>query len=284
VIYENLSESVKYIRSQCDVKPRIGLILGSGLGAFAQSIHQEWAQDYSQIPHFGATSVEGHKGTLIIGKLDDIPVVLLQGRLHLYEGYTMVQVVFPTRTLALLGVEALIVTNAAGGIARGMKPGDFMVIKDHINLMGDNPLKGKNMDQIGPRFPDMSEAYDPAFHKIAYSLGKKTLKMRVSSGVYAAVTGPTYETPAEVRYLQKIGVDAVGMSTVPEVIAANHFGIRVCGLSCITNLGAGLSKEKLSHADVTATGKAVEEKFKIYVQELIRKIAENLDGSAKKSR
>jgi purine-nucleoside phosphorylase len=281
--YENLSESVKHIRSHCSLKPRIGVILGSGLGNFADSVSQEWSQEYAQIPHFGSTSVEGHKGALIIGKLSEVPVALLQGRLHLYEGHSMTQVVFPTRTLALLGIEALIVTNAAGGTARGMKPGDFMVIADHINLMGDNPLRGKNMDQVGPRFPDMTEAYDVNFQKIAVKIGKK-LKVRVRSGVYAGVLGPTYETPAEVRYLQKIGTDAVGMSTVPEVIAANHFGLRVCGVSCITNLAAGISKERLSHDEVTTTAKAVEPKFKIFLQELIVKIAENLDGSDKKGR
>ena len=155
MIYENLSESVNYIRSQCQVKPRIGLILGSGLGSFAKSVHQEWAADYSQIPHFGVTSVEGHKGTLIIGRTpaNDIPIAVMQGRLHMYEGHSISQVVFPARTLALLGIEALIVTNAAGGLSKKMEPGDFMVINDHINLMGDNPLRGKNMDQIGPRFP-----------------------------------------------------------------------------------------------------------------------------------
>jgi purine-nucleoside phosphorylase len=277
MISEQLHDSVSYIRTQCPMKPKIGLILGSGLGTFAQTIKQEWSAEYNQIPHFGSTSVEGHHGKLILGHMEDIPVAVLQGRIHLYEGNNMNQVVHPTRTLSMLGIQALIVTNAAGGLSRGMRAGDFMVIEDHINLMGDNPLRGKNMDQLGPRFPDMTEAYDKSFTKIALKGAKKS-GLRVHRGVYVGLLGPTYETPAEVRYIQKIGGNAVGMSTVPEVIAANHFGVRVCGVSCITNLAAGISAHKLSHSDVTTTAKAVEEKFKNFVALLVRQIAESLDG------
>lgn len=274
-IYENLHETVEFIRSKTQLKPRVGIILGSGMGSVAEIVKSEVTLDYSTIPYFGSTSVEGHRGRLVLGHVGDTPVALLQGRLHLYEGHSMAQVVFPTRVLSMLGVEALIVTNAAGGLSKKMSPGDFMVISDHINLMGDNPLKGKNLDQIGPRFPDMTEAYDREFLNLALGVAKK-LKIPMTSGVYIGLQGPTYETPAEVRYLQIIGGQAVGMSTVPEVIAANHFGVRVCGISCITNPAAGISKKKLSHAEVTEVAKHVENQFKSFVSDLIFKIAENL--------
>lgn len=282
MISQRLAETVQHIRSKTPLKPRIGLILGSGLGAFAESIKSEWSAEYSLVPHFGTTSVEGHKGRLIMGHIGDVPVAALQGRLHVYEGYTMNEVVFPTRTLSMLGIQVLLVTNAAGGLNKKLKPGDFMAISDHINLMGDNPLIGKNMDQIGPRFPDMTEAYDKALVKLSLKCGKKN-GLRIKSGVYIGLPGPTYETPAEVRYLQKIGGNAVGMSTVPEVIAANHFGIRVCGVSCITNFAAGISSEKLSHKEVTMTGKLVEKKFQAFVASLVPQIAEHLDETNQKS-
>jgi purine-nucleoside phosphorylase len=279
MLYDDLSETVSHIRSQCPLKPRIGLILGSGLGSFVDKIEQVWSQPYSEIPHFGSTSVEGHKGRLILGHLGKVPVVVLQGRIHYYEGHSMNEVVFPTRTMAMLGIEALVVTNAAGGLSKRMRAGDFMAITDHINLMGDNPLKGKNMDQLGPRFPDMSEAYDKRLTKHVQQIGKKS-KLRMTSGVYIGLAGPTYETPAEVRYLQKVGGQAVGMSTVPEVIAANHFGLRVCGISCITNPAAGISKVKLSHEDVTATAKKIEPKFQKLISTLVETIAKDLDESS----
>jgi purine-nucleoside phosphorylase len=282
MISEQLSETVSYIRSKTQVKPRIGLILGSGLGAFAESIKVDWSAEYSLVPHFGTTSVEGHKGRLIIGHIDDVPVAALQGRLHVYEGYNMSEVVFPTRTLAMLGIEVLLVTNAAGGLLKKMKPGHFMAIDDHINLMGDNPLRGKNMDQVGPRFPDMTEAYDKRLVKLSMKCGKK-IGLKIQPGVYIGLPGPTYETPAEVRYLQKIGGSAVGMSTVPEVIAANHFGVRVCGVSCITNLAAGLSKAKLDHKEVTDTAKLVEVKFQDFVRLLVKEIAGHLDETNRTS-
>ncbi len=275
-IYERLHETVEFIRSKTQAKPRIGIILGSGMGSVAEIVKSEEVLDYSTIPYFGTTSVEGHKGRLILGHVEKAQVALLQGRLHLYEGHSMNQVVFPTRVLSMLGIEALIVTNAAGGLSKKMSPGDFMTITDHINLMGDNPLKGKNLDQIGPRFPDMTEAYDSKFAEISMKLAKK-LKIEMTSGVYIGLQGPTYETPAEVRYLQTIGGHAVGMSTVPEVIAANHFGVRVCGISCITNLAAGISKKKLSHSEVTEVGKQVESQFKVFVTELISHLTENLN-------
>lgn len=271
MLSDELSEAKSYIRSQCPTKPMVGIILGSGMGSFAESIQKECEIEYDRIPHFGTTSVAGHHGKLIIGTVAGVSVAALQGRLHYYEGYTMPQVVFPTRTLAMLGIKVLVVTNAAGGLKKNMKPGDFMVIEDHINLFGDNPLKGKNLDELGPRFPDMTDAYDKGLVKLALACAKKS-KLRVTKGVYVGLPGPTYETPAEVRYLQKIGGTAVGMSTVPEIIAANHFGIRAVGVSCITNQAAGISKNKLSHEEVTQTGKMIETQFKDFITLLVKSI------------
>ncbi len=270
---EQLAEAKTFIRSNSQIKPVLGLILGSGMGSFADSIEKEASMDYERIPYFGKTSVAGHTGRLIMGHVKGVPVAALQGRLHYYEGYDMSQIVFPTRTLALLGIKVLLVTNAAGGLNRRMRAGDFMVINDHINLMGDNPLKGKNIDELGPRFPDMTEAYDSALAKIALKCGKEA-NLRVTSGVYVGMPGPTYETPSEVRMLQKIGGNAVGMSTVPEVIAANHFGIRTVGISCITNQAAGLSKQKLSHEEVTLTAQRIESQFKDFVTCLVSDIGQ----------
>jgi purine-nucleoside phosphorylase len=275
LLADQLSEAKGFIRTHSKLKPVIGLILGSGMGSFAESIQAETILEYERIPHFGTTSVAGHHGKLILGHVEGIPIAALQGRLHYYEGYTMPQVVFPTRTLAMLGIKVLIVTNAAGGLKKTMNPGDFMIINDHINLMGDNPLKGKNMDDLGPRFPDMTEAYDPHLTKLALKCAKQS-KLKATTGVYIGLTGPTYETPAEVRYLQKLGGDAVGMSTVPEVIASNHFGIRTCGISCITNKAAGLSKQKLSHDEVTETAKTIESKFKDFVTLLVKCTGEHI--------
>ncbi len=275
---EELSEAKNFIRQNTQLKPVIGLILGSGMGAFAESINKDCVLEYERIPYFGKTSVAGHQGRLILGHVEGIPIAALQGRLHLYEGYSMSQVVFPTRTLAMLGIQVLIVTNAAGGLKKSMNAGDFMILNDHINLMGDNPLRGKNLDELGPRFPDMTEAYDKSFVKLGLKLAKQN-KLRVTSGVYVGLPGPTYETPAEVKYLQKIGGDAVGMSTVPEVIAANHFGIRTCGISCITNKAAGISKQKLSHGEVTDTAKKIETQFKGFITAMVKTIGSKINGS-----
>ena len=259
-IQANLEESAAFIRSRTQLKPRIGIVLGSGLGAFVDQMQIETSLPYDEIPGFVAPTVEGHGGRLVLGTVDGVAVACLQGRIHYYEGHTMASVVHPTRTIAMLGIESLMLTNSSGGLDPNMKPGDFMIIDDHINLMGDNPLKGPNLAQLGPRFPDMSEAYDRKLNaKMEEILSKQGI--RYSRGVYCGVSGPTYETPAEVRYLQKIGGSAVGMSTVPEAIAANHLGLRVCALACITNPAAGLESKKLSHEDVTQTAKLVEDKF-----------------------
>lgn len=270
-IVESLESSVAYIRSVCPpskLKPRVAVVLGSGLGSFVNNVDVEVAIPYTDVPGFIPPSVEGHKGRLILGHVKGVPTAVLQGRIHYYEGHSMATVAHPVRTAALLGCEIVMLTNSAGGLDPSMKPGDFMVIDDHINLMGDNPLKGPNIEAFGPRFPDMTEAYD---RKLSGAMAEILTKMGVKHyrGVYCGVSGPTYETPAEVRYLQQLGGKAVGMSTVPETIAANHLGIRVCALSCITNLAAGLSQNKLSHDEVTETARAVESKFGQFLVQFI---------------
>lgn len=264
-----LTQTVDAIKLHSSVKPKLGIVLGSGLGGITSSMNIETSLDYHEIPHFKNTTVSGHQGKLLLGRLGKTEVAVLQGRIHFYEGHSMSEVVYPVRTLAMLGVERLLVTNSAGGLDTSMAPGDFMVIEDHINLMGDNPLKGPNIAQLGPRFPDMTEAYDKKLTQKLLQIIEK-VGARYHRGTYAAVSGPTYETPAEVRMLKMLGGGAVGMSTVPEVIAANHLGLRVCAFSCITNLAAGFSKNKLSHQEVTDTARNVE----AALAQIIRSFAE----------
>lgn len=271
MVFEKLTETVKYIRSAVPSKPRIGITLGSGLGAFVKDVEVEHTLPYKDIPNFMPTTVEGHPGNLIFGKVGAQSVVILQGRNHYYEGHNMDTVVFPTRTLALLGIETLILTNSAGGFGETMQAGDFMIIEDHINLMGINPLMGPNIKELGPRFPDMTDAYDKKHVEKMEQIFQKH-GTRYHKGIYCGVSGPTYETPAEVRYLKLIGGKAVGMSTVPEVIAANHLGLRVAALSCITNLAAGISRQKLSHQEVTDTAKKVEQQFTTFLKEFVQQI------------
>jgi purine-nucleoside phosphorylase len=266
-----LDEALKYIRSKTSFAPEVGVTLGSGLGAFVNEIKAELVLPFQDIPHFMPTTVEGHKGNLIFGKIGNKNVVALQGRNHYYEGHTMDMVVFPTRVLAKLGIKTLVLTNSAGGLGDGMQAGDFMIIADHINLMGTNPLLGPNIKEFGPRFPDMTEAYDQRLVEKLESLFKKQ-NIRYHKGVYGGLTGPTYETPSEVRYLKMIGCSAVGMSTVPETIVANHMGVKVAGISCITNLAAGISKNKLSHDEVTETAKHVEKDFCWLVSSFIQSL------------
>lgn len=258
--FSHLNEAVTFIQSKCATTPEVGLTLGSGLANFAQKVDVEFKIPFSEIPHFSPSRVVGHPGQLIIGRLNGKSVAVLQGRIHFYEGHSMQQVVFPTRVLGRLGVKTHIVTNAAGGIDPKMTPGHLMIISDHINLTGDNPLRGENLDELGPRFPDMTHPYDTSLMASLEGLMKK-YNVNSSQGVYCGVAGPTYETAAEVKYLQKIGGKAVGMSTVPEVIAARHMGLRVAGISCITNLATGISQEKISHDDVTLAAKRVEAQF-----------------------
>lgn len=271
-VLDKLQETTQYIRSKSQMKPQVGIVLGSGLGALVNHLEIECEIPYDEIPHFATPSVEGHSGRLVLGKLHGTPLAVLQGRVHYYEGHTMEQVVYPIRTLAMLGIETAILTNSAGGLNPKMKSGDFMVIEDHINLMSNNPLMGPNIKNLGPRFPDMTEAYDKKLTE--QMVGVLTeLKIPHWKGIYCGVSGPTYETPAEVKFLQIIGGSAVGMSTVPESIAANHLGLRVCAVSCITNPAAGIHTQKLTHDEVTEIAHSVETQFCDFFDKLISKLS-----------
>lgn len=268
---QKLTETASFIKSKTKIKPRIGIILGSGLGHFVQHMDIDATFPFHDIPHFIPPTVEGHSGNLILGSVEGVQIAALQGRLHYYEGHSMEIVAYPTRTLAALGIEILIVTNSAGGYGDGMNAGDFMVIEDHINMMGTNPLMGPNIKELGPRFPDMTEAYDRELLAVAERIFRSQ-KTFFHKGIYVGVTGPTYETPSEIKMFKMLGGKAVGMSTVPEVIAANHMGLRVAAISCITNLAAGITKNKLTHEEVTETAKRVEKKFCSFLKEYVVKI------------
>jgi purine-nucleoside phosphorylase len=252
----DLGEAVRFIQMRTALRPSIGLVLGSGLGAFARSLEKATAIPYGEIPRFPVSTAIGHSGELVVGHCQGVAVAVMSGRAHYYEGYTMPQVVFPVRVLGRLGVKTLILTNAAGSVNVNYKPGELMVIGDHINLMGGNPMVGPNEDQLGQRFFDMSEAYDPQLREIAEKACWKA-GVTVRKGVYLALSGPSYETPAEIRMLRTLGADAVGMSTVPETIAARHMGMRVLGISCITNMAAGVMKKPLDHREVLEVGEKV---------------------------
>lgn len=248
--------AAEFIQSRITVEPRVAVVLGSGLGGFVDAIENPSTIHYKDIPGWPVSTAMGHAGQLIVGMLAGVPVAALAGRAHLYEGYTPQQVVYGIRALDQLGVDALILTNAAGAVNPQLKPGQLALISDHINLLGANPLTGPNDEALGPRFPDMSEAYSKRYREIAREAAK-TLGIELAEGVYAAVPGPSYETPAEIRYLRAIGADLVGMSTVLETIAANHVGLKVLGISCVTNYAAGVTNQKLDHAEVLATGERV---------------------------
>ncbi|HLQ70603.1 MAG TPA: purine-nucleoside phosphorylase [Bacillota bacterium] len=254
------SEAKHVIQTYTSVKPEIGLILGSGLGVMADDIENPTIIPYEDIPHFPSSTVAGHKGCLVIGTLHNKNVVAMQGRFHYYEGYTMDQVTFPVRVMKELGIHSLIITNAAGGINHTFSPGDLMIIDDHLNLMGDNPLIGPNEAEFGVRFPDMSRVYDKVYMDIAQRCAKE-LNINLRSGVYVGNTGPTYETPAEIQMLRTLGGDAVGMSTVPEAIVAAHANLRILGISCISNMASGILDQPLSHDEVIETTKHVEKSF-----------------------
>lgn len=254
--FEQAEEAARFIASRAPLRPAVGLVLGSGLGAFAGSLEQPVRIPYGEIPHFPTSTAIGHSGELVIGLSEGTPVAVMAGRVHYYEGYSLEQVVFPVRVLGRFGVKVLVMTNAAGSVNVNYKPGELMVISDHVNYMGSNPLIGPNDERFGERFFDMSEAYDPRLRELAekacWSAG-----VPVRHGVYIAFTGPSYETPAEIKMCRTLGADAVGMSTVPEVIAARHMGIRVLGISCITNMAAGVIKKKLDHREVLEIGEKV---------------------------
>jgi purine-nucleoside phosphorylase len=270
-VYERAEHAARTLRARRAETPHVALVLGSGLGAFADDIEESVAVPYDEIPGFARATVEGHAGRLVLGKLEGVSVAVMQGRFHFYEGYALEEVTFPIRVLGLLGAKSLVLTNAAGGLNVALKQGALMVISDHLNLLGENPLRGPNDARFGPRFPDMSEVYDHEYQdaviQVAHEMG-----MELRRGIYAALSGPCYETPAEIRMLRLLGADAVGMSTVPEAIVARHMGLRVLGISCITNMAAGMVDEPIDHAEVMETGERVREKF----SELLRRVIPKL--------
>lgn len=265
---KKLDQTVEFLKSKIDYIPEIAVILGSGLGKLADFIEDAKVIPYGDIPNFPETTVAGHEGKLIFGTIKNRKVVAMKGRFHYYEGNDMDIVVYPIRVFKRLGIENLIVTNAAGGVNTSFKPGDLMLITDHISFFSENPLRGVNIDELGPRFPDMSVAYDKDLRALAFESSSK-LGIDLKAGIYSYCKGPSYESPAEIRALRNMSADAVGMSTVPETITARHMGMRVLGISCITNMAAGILDQPLNHAEVMETGKQVEKKFSELVSDII---------------
>lgn len=266
-VYEKLTACLESVRKKVDFQPELALILGSGLGDYADGIQIEQTIDYTEIEGFPTSTVAGHKGRFVFGYIKDVPVVIMQGRVHYYEGYPMSDVVLPTRLMGLLGAKKLILTNAAGGVNFDFHPGDFMLITDQITTAVPSPLIGENLDELGPRFPDMSEVYSRRMREIVKEKAQ-ALGIPLQEGVYMQFTGPSYETPAEIRMSRAMGADAVGMSTACEAMAARHMGMEVCGISCITNLAAGMTKAELNHAEVQETADRVSKQFKELITEI----------------
>ena len=264
-------EAAAYIQSQTKLQPRLALVLGSGLGAFADDLADKATIPYSGIPHFPVSTAEGHAGNLVIGKVADVPVAVMQGRVHYYEGHSMARVTFPMRVFSRLGLKGVLLTNAAGGISKGLKQGSLVVLSDHINLQGTNPLIGPNDSRFGPRFPDMTEAYAKDWRSLTLAEAKR-LGIDMQEGVYAAVPGPSYETPAEIRFLRTVGADVVGMSTVAEVIVARHCGMKVLAISVVTNMAAGILDQPINHAEVLETGRRIRGQFSELLRALIPKL------------
>jgi purine-nucleoside phosphorylase len=273
--FTNAESAALFLLDQTPLRPKIGLVLGSGLGAFADELSGATRVPYANIPFFPRSTAVGHAGQMVIGNADGIPVAAMQGRVHLYEGYSAREVAFPTRVFGRMGIRAVILTNAAGGINLEYKQGALVVLTDHINLQGQNPLVGANDDRFGPRFPDMTQAYCKPYREIALEAARKKGK-RLYQGVYAALTGPSYETPAEIRYLRAIGADLVGMSTVPEVITARHMGLKVLAISCVTNMAAGILDQVLNHQEVLETTERVKEDFIALVRAVLPGIAKDV--------
>jgi purine-nucleoside phosphorylase len=276
--FDHVSEAASLLRSKLgSLSPRIGIVLGSGLGAVADAVTEPVVVPYSQIPHFPQSTVEGHSGRIVAGLLGEVPVIVMQGRVHYYEGYSPLEVTFPLRVLGALGLQAVILTNAAGGIQEGYRVGQLVALSDHINFMGWNPLIGPNEPRFaarlsaGLRFPDMTEAYSKPLRALAQEAAKEE-DFALVEGIYLAVSGPSYETPAEIRTFRALGASLVGMSTVPETIVARHMGIEVLGISCVTNLAAGLGAKPLSQQEVIETGRQVERQFARLLQRLVPKI------------
>jgi purine-nucleoside phosphorylase len=267
--------AAKFILGKTKLRPRIGLVLGSGLGAFANDIAGAARIDYKNIPHFPRSTAIGHAGRMVIGKVADVPVAIMQGRVHFYEGYSQHEVIFPMRVMARMGIRAALLTNAAGGINTNFKQGCLVVLRDHINLQGTNPLIGPNEERFGERFPDMTQVYWKPYQAAALQEGKR-LGTEIAEGVYAALSVPSYETPAEIHYLRTIGADLVGMSTVPEVIAAAHLGIRVLGISCVTNMAAGILDQPITTEEVMETGERVKADFVALLRAVIPRMNKDL--------
>jgi purine-nucleoside phosphorylase len=271
-LYARAEHAAGIIRARVDAQPRIALVLGSGLGDFGNEFEDAVAIPYQDIPGFPNSTVAGHAGRLVIGKVENVPVLAMQGRVHFYEGYSLEEVTFPIRTFKLLGINKLVLTNAAGGVDVQLSQGALMLISDHLNLMGVNPLRGPNDERFGPRFPDMSEVYARELqHKAIEEAQAMGIELR--RGIYAGLAGPSFETPAEIRMLRGLGADAVGMSTVPEAIVARQMGIEVLGISCITNMAAGLGNEPINHEEVLETGKQVRETFTALLRRLVVRLA-----------
>ena len=270
-VYERVEHAARSIRARINEEPRVALVLGSGLGAFADDLEDAVAIPYEEIPGFARPTVEGHAGRMVVGKIGGVTVAVMQGRFHYYEGYAFEEVTFPIRTLSLLGAKSLVLTNAAGGINVAFDQGALMVISDHLNLMGASPLRGAHDKRFGQRFPDMSEVYARDYQEIAVEEAH-AMGLELRRGIYAALSGPSYETPAEIRMLRILGADAVGMSTVPEAIAAQQMGVKILGISCITNMAAGVIGEPINHQEVIETGERVRDTFK----ELLRRVIPRL--------
>jgi purine-nucleoside phosphorylase len=275
-LFQQTEEAASFISAKSALRPALAIVLGSGLGDFADEAADPVKINFADIPHFSRSTAIGHAGRLVLGTIGASPVVIMQGRIHLYEGYPASQVAFPMRVFARLGARAAILTNAAGGINLDYGQGRLVVIKDHINLQGHNPLVGPEDERFGPRFIDMTEAYSRSYRQMAQATAKK-LGMDVPEGVYAGLLGPSYETPAEIRFLRTIGADLVGMSTVPEVIVCRQMGIKVLAISCVTNMAAGILDQPLNHQEVLATGRRVAGQFKALLREVIPAIAKNED-------
>jgi len=269
--FARAEEAAQYVLGRTHLRPRIGVVLGSGLGAFAHELHDNALTPYEEIHHFPSSTATGHAGRFVVGNLDHLPLAVMQGRAHLYEGYSASQVAFPVRVLARMGVRALVLTNAAGGINPQYAKGALVLLRDHINLLGQNPLIGPNDDRLGLRHPDMTDAYSAQLRRLA-SEAMQRLGEEVFEGVYAAVAGPSFETPSEIRFLRTIGADLVGMSTVPEVIVARHMGLEVLAISCVTNMAAGMTGEKITEEEVLETGERVRGKLVALLRSLLPRI------------
>ena len=271
-LYARAEHAARTIRARTTLGARIAVVLGSGLGGFADEFEEAVRIPYGEIPGFAASTVAGHAGSLVIGNVGSVPVVAMQGRVHFYEGYSLEEVTFPIRTFKLLGIEALLLTNAAGGINVQLSEGTLMIISDHLNLMGDNPLRGPNDERFGPRFPDMTEVYSRTLQETVVEEAN-VLGIEVRRGIYAALSGPSYETPAEIHMLRSFGADAIGMSTVPEAIVARHMGMNVLGISCITNMAAGISDSPINHEEVMEIGNRVRATFTQLLRGIIGRLS-----------